>query len=344
MTSEFWRRLAVTVAALLVYRSATHIPLYGVDMGVLLNTYAASQSGLVERVSIGALGVIPIFTAVAVAELLWLFGFRLRTVPPKRAAASGVLWLALAFAALRGGGIATALEQVGQSGMSIVIEPGSTFRAITVVSFIAATALLWWLVDVLTRHGLGSGLWWLLLAPVFTDLPRAVFDVVEIARRGGVQAEAIAVPLGFALLVVATTVFLYRLVVERHGEALLWPSLLAPVALNLLLVPITVLSIGWSFDFLDAASNWLTPGSAAWQVVIAVLIVMTVVARSWRDEVPPARWQSGTLALVLVSLMALGRLLEGSSQYLLFVNTTYLIAASVVMLRLLDDVSGRVPR
>ena len=64
---ELMTRLAVTLGALAIYRLGTHLPLAGIDQAALANLFRRSGSGLaVERVSIFALGVTPIISALQV--------------------------------------------------------------------------------------------------------------------------------------------------------------------------------------------------------------------------------------------------------------------------------------
>src|SRR5262245_41235866 len=69
-----------------------------------------------------------------------------------------VLIGSLPIAAVQGAGIASALEKM----RNVVDEPGPQFRLMAIATFVAATALLVWLAAMISRHGLGSGVWVLL--------------------------------------------------------------------------------------------------------------------------------------------------------------------------------------
>jgi hypothetical protein len=85
-------------------------------------------------------------------------------------------------------------------------------------------------------------------------------------------------------------VLLYRLLEEPDkGQAILWPSLLAPVAVGILLLPVGLISIVTSTDLMTDVSTWLTPGKATWLITILALTVVFILLRHWRDAVPAAR-------------------------------------------------------
>ena len=78
---ELMTRIAVTLGVLAVYRLGTHLPLAGIDQTALANLLAGiDQAALAnlgsaftgERVSIFALGVTPIISALLVVEVVRL--------------------------------------------------------------------------------------------------------------------------------------------------------------------------------------------------------------------------------------------------------------------------------
>lgn len=170
---EFMARLAVTLGALAVYSLGTHIPLAGIDQTGLKEIARGSVSVLaVERISIFALGVTPLISALLLVEVARLASERFNDwvdAAPRNARRvnSYVLIGALLIAAMQGNGIANALEAVG----NFIAEPGPQFRLNVVVASVASTALLAWLATMISRNGLGSGIWVLLLVPHLASLP-----------------------------------------------------------------------------------------------------------------------------------------------------------------------------
>ncbi len=222
------RRIAFTLAALVVLRVGAFIPLPGLDPAQLaqlmtarsggsLGTFSLASGGAVERLSIFALGISPIITAWLIVELVMLAVPRLRA---RRAA--GQLdpsdinqWLrslALALAAVQALGIAIGLQSItGSSGGArapLVPEPGLAFRAGVVVSLVAATVFLIWLSEQITKRGVGNGLSVMLMAISVVGLTRTAAAIYATWQAGAINsAELIATVAGAALLVAVVVAF-----------------------------------------------------------------------------------------------------------------------------------------
>ena len=247
-TAEFRQRLVVTVAALLVYRLACHIPMPGVslkslppfgDRGVL--GWLMNFGGVGERLSIAALGVWPIYTALLVVEAARLAFSGLRQWERASAAnsrrinsligAAGVL-----LAAAQAYGIAAGLEGMPQRSQILALDPGWEFRSGVVVALAGTTALLWWLAGIITRRGLGSGFWLLLLVPVVMGMPQSLAALLELMRQGAIPAAALWYAVLFAGLGTLVLVVLARAGQPSHATgargrtgidfAGVWPAIL----------------------------------------------------------------------------------------------------------------------
>ena len=88
---ELMTRIAVTLGVLAVYRLGTHVPLAGIDQTALANLLAGidqvalanlGSAFTVERVSIFALGVTPIISALLVVEVVRLASERFNDRAP----------------------------------------------------------------------------------------------------------------------------------------------------------------------------------------------------------------------------------------------------------------------
>lgn len=218
--TPIWQRLLVTLAVLCIYRLGCHIPLPGVDPAALESFARLDRirSLTPENISIFALGVIPIFSALMLVECAKLI------VPPfarwavaerynARRLNRTVRVIALVLAAFQAFGIAGALMSIS----GFVLDPDWTFRLTTVVTLVAATALLGWLGDQITRHGFGNGFWLLLIAPALMRLPEAVAHSAALLQVDDVSPSALAVAIGFILVAVAVLVALA--IAHGHAEA-----------------------------------------------------------------------------------------------------------------------------
>ena len=83
-----------------------------------------------------------------------------------------ILPLALALSAHQAYDLANSLEGAGtRVGISMRAVPtGSAFESSTILTLMAATALLAWLASVITRYGVGSGLWVLVASATVQEL------------------------------------------------------------------------------------------------------------------------------------------------------------------------------
>ncbi|MDO9381954.1 MAG: hypothetical protein Q7T86_03735 [Hyphomicrobiaceae bacterium] len=348
--AEFSRRLAVTLVAIAAYLLATRIPLSGINPAALSQLANLDYAGsVISRMSIGALGMMPAFSAICIGELVRLVGPR-KWRGPGSAAPDWLIWLALAFAAMQAGGVATALEAAGSPALPIVPEPGLAFRVACVGSMVGATALFWWLASLISRHGLGSGFWVLFVTLFVMEIPKDLAVLADLLRSGAVAAPAVAIVVGYAVLTVGFAVFFYSTNDNpERGAALLWPNLLVPVIVNILLMPIGLyLALqdatfpDWIPDIIiQNRSAWLASQVALIQLTIHVaLIGFVVYLRHRRSAHPLAARQNGVLAAGLIAIAVFGRLIVPGAASVL-TNGPILIIITVVVLEMLGDWRAR---
>ncbi|MGH6862107.1 MAG: hypothetical protein ACRECY_17800 [Phyllobacterium sp.] len=212
------------------------IPIYGLDIAALAEQLPYSSNGTMVRFSIFALGVIPLFTVLAYAEIAKLI------VPPLakwQAASSGNAYrmslvikvLILVLTAMQGFGILSALAAMRHvDGSASVMIAGIT-------SFIGASAVMIWLADMVRLPGLGNGIWLLMAIPLLGVLPREVAALVELMRFGSMSAIECLILGVFIAIAIAMIVLANKLLSQKDdqvGEAslissavLLWPPFLA---------------------------------------------------------------------------------------------------------------------
>jgi len=272
-SAEFTRRLTVTAALLVAYRLGTHIPLPGTNLEGLSHLSGAA----VERISIFALGVTPLISVLILAELLKVLAPRVRrweqADPHHHIKLTRiVVGLSLLAAAAQASGIALALENV----TGLVDEPGTPFRLTTIATLVGATAIVIWLADQITRHGLGSGMWLLLVTPWLAAVPHRI--AVLASWHGPTSHLAVVLLVGCALaaLVLASVIGLIR---AANGSTLdvaatcLWSLLLAGTAWPWLLLFVELIVGGGS---LRAGGALIDPANPILLLVLAGLVVLFV--------------------------------------------------------------------
>jgi preprotein translocase subunit SecY len=222
------KRLWFLLGALVVYRIGAHIPVPGIDPGVLAELFKKQQNGILNmfnmfsggalsRFTIFALGIMPYISASIIMQLATIAVPQLEQLKKEGEAGRrkitqytryGTLFLAL----FQSVGIAVALE----SQKDLVLDPGFTFRITTVITLTVGTMFLMWLGEQITERGLGNGISLIIFAGIAAGLPRAVASTLEMARTG-----TFSIPLVIGLLVGAIAVIYLVVWVERGQRKVL---------------------------------------------------------------------------------------------------------------------------
>ena len=215
-------RLVFLLLALVVYRIGAHIPVPGIDPDQLAALFKSQQGGILgmfnmfsggalSRFTIFALGIMPYISASIIFQLLTVVVPSLEAIKKegeagRRAITKYTRWATGALATFQALGIAVALE--AQPGL--VVDPGITFRFVTVVSLVTGTMFLMWLGEQITERGLGNGISILIFAGIAAGLPGALAGMGELVRTGTMHPLAAIFIVALVLLVTAAVVFVER--------------------------------------------------------------------------------------------------------------------------------------
>jgi preprotein translocase subunit SecY len=214
--SDLKRRLAFLVMALVVFRIGTHIPVPGIDPGVLAKLFEQQSGGILgmfnmfsggalSRFSVFALGIMPYISSSIIMQLMAVVSPKLEALKKEGEAGRrkitqytryGTVVLAL-FQAI---GISIALE----SEAGLVLDPGMAFRFATVVTLVSGTMFLMWLGEQITERGVGNGISLIIFSGIVAGLPGAIGGTLELART---NALSIPTVLFIIALVVLVTMF-----------------------------------------------------------------------------------------------------------------------------------------
>ncbi len=212
------QRVAVTAAVLAVSTLLAYVPAPGLSpdaIAHLTSTSGDAGSLAISRLSIVALGLSPILSALIAGEFLKLAAPPLYGIEdnPSRAHKfnRAVLILGLFLAAFQAYGVTIALEAIQLAGgMPMIEEPGTLFRMSYIITLIAGVALTYWLAEIITRHGIGSGFWVMLLAGEVGAFPAIVKQVAAnhaIGQISTAEMLSLVIVIAAALL---SIVALYR--------------------------------------------------------------------------------------------------------------------------------------
>ncbi|WMS41747.1 preprotein translocase subunit SecY [Acuticoccus sp. MNP-M23] len=220
--TELKHRIWFTLAALVVYRLGTYVPLPGIDPVALAAAFDQAQSGLlglfnvfaggaVGRMAIFALGIMPYISASIIIQLLTTVIPRLEQL--KKEGDQGrkqinqyTRYGTVLLATVQAYGISVGLESAG----TIVTEPGMFFRFTTVVTLVGGTMFLMWLGEQITSRGVGNGISLIIFAGIIAELPSAVAGMLELGRQGALSTPIILLVIIMAVVVIAFIVFVER--------------------------------------------------------------------------------------------------------------------------------------
>jgi preprotein translocase subunit SecY len=302
------KRIWFTLAALVVYRLGTYIPVPGVDAAELARLVQQNSTGILGwinglaggalgRMAIFALNIMPYISASIIIQLMTTVSPHLEQL--KKEGEQGrkkinqyTRYGTVILAALQAYGIAVGLESQG----NVVIDPGWYFRISTVITLTGGTVFLMWLGEQITARGIGNGISLIIFAGIIAGLPSAIAAVLELGRTGQMSTFLIIGIIVLALVTIAVIVFMERaqrrLLVKYPKRQVgnqvqsVDPSHL-PLKLNtagvippifassLLLLPITVsnFSQGSGPDWLNTVNALLGRGQPLFLAIYIALII-----------------------------------------------------------------------
>ncbi|MCY4589447.1 MAG: preprotein translocase subunit SecY [Alphaproteobacteria bacterium] len=224
--TELKKRILFTLAALVIYRLGTYIPIPGIDplileeifeqnAGGILGMFDMFAGGALGRMTIFALNIMPYISAAIIMQLMTAVSPNLDAL--KKEGETGrkrlnqyTRYLTVLLAAVQAYGISVGLENMSGSGGSAVMNPGMFFRATTVITLVGGTIFLMWLGEQITARGGGNGISLIIFAGIVANLPSALAGTLELGRTGALSAAFIILLLVMAVAVIAFIVFIER--------------------------------------------------------------------------------------------------------------------------------------
>jgi preprotein translocase subunit SecY len=208
---ELRRRVLFTAMILGFYRLGSWIPVPGVSSdaieryfgqqgGTILNLLNIFSGGALAQFAIFALGIMPYVTASIILQLMTVVIPRLEQLQKEGEAGYAKInqytrYLTVALAALQAAGYSYLFDRVDALDLTL-----SKFVLI-VVSLAAATTLLMWMGELITKRGIGNGISLLIFASILSGLPQGLRAWYE-----GDPFERLMFPL-IALLIIVAVVF-----------------------------------------------------------------------------------------------------------------------------------------
>jgi preprotein translocase subunit SecY len=178
---ELRRRVLFTAMILAIYRLGSWIPTPGVDSsavedyfrgqgGTILNLLNIFSGGALSQFAIFALGIMPYITASIILQLMTVVIPKLEQLQKEGEAGYARInqytrYLTVVLAALQAAGYSYLFDRQG----ALTLTPGRF--VLIVISLSAATTLLMWLGELITKRGIGNGISLLIFASILAGLP-----------------------------------------------------------------------------------------------------------------------------------------------------------------------------
>jgi len=186
------RRILFTLGLLAIYRLGGHIPTPGIDANRLQEFFNQNSGGIfgfvdlfsggmLRRLTIFALGIMPYITASIILQLLTVVVPTLEKLQKegelgRRKITQWTRYLTVILALMQSFGIALTLEK---SEGGFVLNPGIGFMLMTILSLTTGTAFIMWLGEQITERGIGNGMSLIIFTGIVVGLPRAIQNIYE---------------------------------------------------------------------------------------------------------------------------------------------------------------------
>ncbi len=231
--TELKQRIWFTIGALIVFRFLSFVPLPGVNPLILETLYDQTRGGILdmfnmfsggslERMSLIALGVMPYITASIVIQMAAALHPSLMALKKEGEAGRKKLnqytrYGTVFLCAIQGWFLASGLEAyAASSGLQAVVDPGYTFRIVSVINLVGGTMFLLWLGEQITARGIGNGVSLIIMAGIVAQFPTFTANLFEGGRTGSISGVLIG-----GLIVMVVVLILVICFFERAQRRLL---------------------------------------------------------------------------------------------------------------------------
>src|SRR5438034_2017957 len=222
---ELRRRVLFTLAMLAVYRLGVHVPTPGIDRhamaaffeqqkGTLFGFLNLFSGGALEQFSVFSLGIMPYISASIILQLLTVVFPYLERLSKegevgRRKITQYTRYGTVVLSIVQGMMISMGLEGThGPGGYSLVLNPGWSFRLMTVITLTSGTAFIMWLGEQITERGIGNGISLIIFAGIVARLPAAVVETYKLFEVGQLNGFILIALLLGMIGVIAAIVFL----------------------------------------------------------------------------------------------------------------------------------------
>ncbi len=296
-------KLLFTLLMLLIFRLGAHIPVPNINpeaiqqflSGQLFSFFDVVSGGAFKRFSLFAMSITPYINASIIMNLLQVVIPRLEELAKegeegRKVIAQYTRYFTVILAFIQAIGMAAAL-----GNNNAIINPGVVSYLIIAISLTAGTAVLMWIGEMITEHGIGNGISLIIFAGIVSRMPSQLAGVVQELSGGIIGYFNILLFIVLALAIVVAIIavnegqrrlpvqYAKRVVGRKMygGQSTFLPlkvnaAGVIPIifAMSLMMFPATIGSwmsqTGGFNNFLNTYFNF---GSPAYNIVYFLLIV-----------------------------------------------------------------------
>ncbi|MBI4792855.1 MAG: preprotein translocase subunit SecY [Deltaproteobacteria bacterium] len=222
---ELRKRITFTLLMLAVYRAGVQIPTPGINGEALASFFEKNASTLfgrfnmfsgeaLENFSIFALRIMPYISASIIFQLLTVVVPQLEALSKegeagRRKITQYTRYATVGLSLIQGLMISTGLEgMVAPVGTEmIVIDPGWSFRLMTMLTLTSGTAFIMWLGEQMTERGIGNGISMIIFAGIVARMPAAIVNTFKMIGSGEITVIFLPILLAMMAAVIAIIIF-----------------------------------------------------------------------------------------------------------------------------------------
>lgn len=171
------------------------------------------SGGAFSNFSIFALGIMPYISASIILQLLTVVIPKLEKLSKegelgRKKITQYTRYLTAGLTLFQGFGMAYYME--GYGGAQIVLNPGWSFRFMTMITLTTGTVFLMWLGEQITERGIGNGISLVIFAGIVVRFPNAVRKTINSVQMGGLKGHVLVILIAMMILVIAVIIFVER--------------------------------------------------------------------------------------------------------------------------------------
>ena len=204
--TELRQRILFTLAMFVVFRVGSHVPVPGVDPGLLGTIFEEGVFGFVgflgggalNNFAVFALGIMPYINASIIMNLLTVVIPKLKEWSQEGPEGRKKIAQITRYATV-GIAFVQAIGMLGIIGGAVTDHSLSTY-AVIVISLTAGTAFLMWMGELITERGIGNGISLVIFAGIVAGMPGNIARVAEQVSLGEINLAVALVVLALILI------------------------------------------------------------------------------------------------------------------------------------------------